>query len=64
MKTQAVEFHKCKENDILIFEGQLCKVNSGSGGLFVKSQYLAKDHVVERVITQGPLTRLKRYLVG
>ena len=64
MKTQAVEFCKCKENDILIFEGQLCKVNLGSGGLLVKAQYLAGDYVVERVITKNPLIRLKRYLVG
>ena len=65
MKTQAVDLQRCKENDILVFEGRLYKVKSNNdGSKSVKGVHIREDSVVERVITKNLLIRLKRYLVG
>lgn len=65
MKTQIVRETQIKNGDILKVEGGYVEVRENdSGDKTIRAGILRKDGIFERVITQGPLVRLKRYLVG
>lgn len=64
MRTQIVRFGNTYEGDIIKFNKGYREVEMDGNGKFVRG-YNPKDSCfVERVITQNPLVRLKRYLIG
>ena len=66
MKTEAVKFKDTYKNDVVVIRGDLYFVRKRNitGESYILGLSLNEEAPVERVITQGPLTRLKRYLVG
>ena len=65
MKTEAVKFKNTYENDVVVIRGDLYFVRKDfTGESCIPGLDLNGEGAVERVITQGPLLRLKRYLVG
>ena len=65
MKTQVLKFGNTHVGDVLKLSQGYFDVKVGIAGLkCVKGEYFAEDTIVERVITQNPLVRLKRYLIG
>ena len=65
MKTQVVKFKDTYENDVVKIQGDLHFVRKDfTGESCILGLLIDHEHAVERVITQSPLVRLKRYLVG
>ena len=64
-KSQIVQLRNTYVGDVLKFNEGYFEVSLDSNGnKGVRGTNLAENSWVERVITQGPLLRLKRYLVG
>ena len=65
MKTQVVKFEDTHVGDVLKFSRGYFDVRLSNNGIkYVEGEHLGYDSIVERVITQNPLVRLKRYLIG
>lgn len=65
MKKQVVKFKNTYAGDVLKFKQGYFEVEVGiDGNKRVKGELLSENTIVERVITQNPLVRLKRKLVG
>ena len=64
-KTQIVQLRDTHVGDVLKFNEGYFEVSlDGNGNKGVRGVNLAENSWVERVITQNPLIRLKRYLIG
>ena len=64
MKTEVIELKDAHVGDMIKIKDGFAKVEATGDYKSVGNKHSVNGDIVERVITQNPLIRLKRYLVG